>query len=71
MRRAVPSDFDNYIEILICLMCKRYIGQGAGYYTINFDDDPDAWAVMHSSCAEGGVDEYESGYEDDDEGLFA
>lgn len=70
MRRARPEDFDNCIEILICIMCRKYIGQGAGYYTINFDDDPDAWAVAHSSCAES--DYIDDGSDDEYEGeIFA
>jgi hypothetical protein len=59
-RRPKPEDFNNCIELLICVFCKRYIGQNAAYYTINYDDDPTEWSVGHVECIEGN-------YVDDDD----
>jgi hypothetical protein len=69
MKKPNTAQFENCIKLLICLACKRYIGYGAGYYTINFDDDPDARAFMHSTCAESDyIDDGEEEEDDDEDG---
>jgi hypothetical protein len=59
VRRARPQDFDNCILLLICISCGRYIGQGAPFFRLTFDDNPDEQAYMHANCAEEAIVEGE------------